>query len=169
MMKILGIDPGIRIMGYGIINADDDNVTLIDFGTLIPDSNQNNAKRLNDLYQGLIKIISNYRPDVVAVEQPFISKNVRSAMSIGQAQAIALLAAATKHIPSYEYTPTQIKQRVANYGAGSKEQIQEMVRMQLGLNEIPEPNDAADALAVAICHIREIHLNNIIANHLRVK
>jgi crossover junction endodeoxyribonuclease RuvC len=164
-MKILGIDPGTRIMGYGIINADDDDVTLVDFGTIIPDSNHDDAQRLHDLYQGLIKIIGCYRPDAVAVEQPFFSKNVRSAMAIGRAQAITLLAAASQRIPSYEYTPTQIKQRVANYGASSKEQIQEMVRMQLGLNEIPEPNDAADALAVAICHVREIHLNNILANH----
>lgn len=164
-MKILGIDPGTRIMGYGIIASDGDDFSLIDFGTIVPNANDNNADRLRDLYQGLIKIISHYQPDAIAVEQPFISKNVRSAMAIGRAQAIALLAAANQHVPSYEYTPTQIKQRVANYGAGSKEQIQEMVRMQLGLDEIPEPNDAADALAVAICHVREIHLDNILTNH----
>ena len=164
-MKILGIDPGTRIMGYGIIVSDDDDFSLIDFGTIVPNTNDDNAQRLRDLYQGLIKIIDYYQPDAIAVEQPFVSKNVRSAMAIGRAQAIALLAAANQHVPSYEYTPTQIKQRVANYGAGSKEQIQEMVRMQLGLNEIPEPNDAADALAVAICHVREIHLDNILTNH----
>jgi crossover junction endodeoxyribonuclease RuvC len=164
-MKILGIDPGTKIMGYGIIDTNDNDVTLIDFGTLIPDSSDDNAQCLHNLYQGLIKIIGRYRPDAVAVEQPFISKNVRSAMAIGRAQAIALLAAASQRIPSYEYTPTQIKQRVANYGGGSKEQIQEMVRIQLGLSEIPEPNDAADALAVAICHVREIHLDNILANN----
>ena len=163
-MKILGIDPGTRIMGYGIIATDDDDFCLIEFGTIIPDANDDNAKCLHDLYRGLIKIINHYKPNAIAVEKPFVSKNVRSAMAIGRAQAIALLAAATLHIPSYEYTPTQIKQRVANYGAGSKGQIQEMVRMQLGLNEIPEPNDAADALAVAICHIREIHLENLLAN-----
>ena len=163
-MKILGIDPGTRIMGYGIISTDVEDISLVDFGTIIPKANDDDAQRLHHLYQGLIKIIGRYQPDAIAVEQPFISKNVRSAMAIGRAQAIALLAAANQHIPSFEYTPTQIKQRVTNYGAGSKEQIQEMVRMQLGLNEIPDPNDAADALAVAICHVREIHLNNILAN-----
>ena len=151
-------------MGYGIISTDVEDISLVDFGTIIPKANDDDAQRLHHLYQGLIKIIGRYQPDAIAVEQPFISKNVRSAMAIGRAQAIALLAAANQHIPSFEYTPTQIKQRVTNYGAGSKEQIQEMVRMQLGLNEIPDPNDAADALAVAICHVREIHLNNILAN-----
>ena len=100
----------------------------------------------------------------MVVEQPFIAKNARSALAIGRAQAVALLAAAGRGIPTYEYTPTQIKQRVANYGASSKEQIQEMVRLQLGLSEVPQPNDAADALAVAICHLREIHLSNLLAS-----
>jgi len=163
-MKILGIDPGTRIMGYGIVDAEDDDITLVDFGVLIPTKNDNNSERLHDLHQGVLEVIRRHRPQAVAVEQPFVSKNVRSAMAIGRAQAIALLAAASEHIPTYEYTPTQIKQRVANYGASSKEQIQEMVKLQLGLSEIPEPNDAADALAVAICHIREMHLNNILAN-----
>ena len=163
-MKILGIDPGTRIMGYGIIDAEDDEITLVDFGVLIPTKSDNNSERLHDLHQGVLEVIRRYRPEAVAVEQPFVSKNVRSAMAIGRAQAVALLAAAGEHIPTYEYTPTQIKQRVANYGASSKEQIQEMVKLQLGLSEIPEPNDAADALAVAICHVREMHLNNILAN-----
>jgi crossover junction endodeoxyribonuclease RuvC len=151
-------------MGYGIIDADDDEIALVDFGVLIPDKSDSNSERLHDLHQGLLKVIRRFQPEAVAVEQPFISKNVRSAMAIGRAQAIALLAAASKNIPAFEYTPTQIKQRVADYGASSKEQIQEMVRLQLGLETIPEPDDAADALAVAICHVREIHLNNILAN-----
>ncbi|MDP3880300.1 MAG: crossover junction endodeoxyribonuclease RuvC, partial [Dehalococcoidales bacterium] len=115
------------------------------------------------LYHRLTDIITTYRPDVVAVEQPFLAKNVRSALAIGRAQAIAILAAANREVPSFEYTPAQIKQRVANYGASSKEQIQEMVRLQLGLDRIPEPNDAADALAVALCHLGEIRLNRLLA------
>ena len=104
-----------------------------------------------------------YQPDEVAVEQPFMANNAKSALAIGRAQAIAMLAAANKGIPTYEYTPTQIKQQVANYGASSKEQIQEMVKLQLGLSQIPQPNDAADALAVALCHLSEIHLSNLLA------
>jgi crossover junction endodeoxyribonuclease RuvC len=162
-MKILGIDPGTLVMGYGVIESEDDETTLIAFGALTTLERSSIGERLSHLYNGLVEIIQRHQPDAVAVEQPFIAKNVRSAMAIGRAQAIALLAAANRHIPTYEYTPAQIKQRVANYGASSKEQIQEMVRLQLGLAEVPQPNDAADALAVAICHLREIHLSNLLA------
>lgn len=162
-MKILGIDPGTVVMGYGVIDAIDDEISLIDYGALTTVKNESIGERLHHLYQGMLEIIQQHYPDAVAVEQPFISKNVRSAMAIGRAQAIALLAATGKGIPTYEYTPTQIKQRVANYGASTKEQIQEMVRLQLGLPEIPQPNDAADAIAVAICHLRETHLSQFIS------
>ena len=121
------------------------------------------GERLSFLYNGLMEVIGHCQPDVVAIEQPFLAKNVKSALAVGKAQAIAILAAANQGIPTYEYTPTQVKQRVANYGASSKEQIQEMVRLQLGLSQVPQPSDAADALAIAICHLREIHLSNLLA------
>ncbi|GAG86360.1 unnamed protein product, partial [marine sediment metagenome] len=111
----------------------------------------------------LVEIISEHQPDAVAIEQPFMAKNVKAALAIGKAQAVAILAAANKGIPIYEYTPAQIKQRVTDYGASTKEQVQEMVRLQLGLAEVPQPNDAADALAVAICHLRETHLDSLLA------
>jgi crossover junction endodeoxyribonuclease RuvC len=150
-------------MGYGVIDSQDDDNVLVDFGALVMPGRAAIGERLSYMYHELLKIIQRHQPDVVAVEQPFIAKNVRSALAIGRAQAIALLAAAERHIPSYEYTPAQIKQRVANYGASSKEQIQEMVRLQLGLDETPQPDDAADALAVAICHVRETHLSHLLA------
>ncbi len=162
-MKILGIDPGTVVMGYGVIEGEGDEVALVDYGAIAVPEKLQTAERLSHLYTELQKIIQNHLPDAVAVEQPFISKNVRSAMAIGRAQAIALLAAAGKGIPAYEYTPAQVKQRVANYGASSKEQVQEMVRLQLGLSEVPQPNDAADALAVAICHVQEMHINELLA------
>jgi len=118
---------------------------------------------LSYLYDKLSEVILNYQPDVVAVEQPFVAKNVRSALAIGKAQAVAILAANQKGIPTYEYSPAQIKRVVANYGASSKEQVQEMVRLQLGLAQTPQPNDAADALAVAICHLRQTHLKDLLA------
>ena len=152
------------VMGYGVIESEDDEIALIDFGALVGPGRSPIGERLSYLYNELLEIIQRHQPDAVAVEQPFIAKNVRSALAIGRAQAIALLAAAGRGIPTYEYTPAQIKQRVANYGASSKEQIQEMVRLHLGLSEVPQPNDAADALAVAICHLREIHLSNLLAN-----
>ena len=163
-MRVLGIDPGTIVMGYGMIESQDDEIALVDCGALVSPARSPIGERLCYLYNELRGIILRLQPDVVVVEQPFVAKNVRSALAIGRAQAVALLAAAIKGIPTYEYTPTQVKQRVANYGASSKEQIQEMVRLQLGLAEIPQPNDAADALAVAICHLREIHLSNLLAN-----
>lgn len=150
-------------MGYGVIDAVDDEIKLIDYGALTAAKKESIGERLYDIYNGIVEVIRRHHPDAVAVEQPFVAKNVRSAMAIGRAQAIALLAATGKDIPTYEYTPTQIKQNVADYGASSKEQIQEMVRLQLGLPEMPQPNDAADAIAVAICHLRETHLSQFIA------
>ena len=162
-MRILGIDPGTVVMGYGVVDSHDDEIALIDCGTLVSPAKMPIGERLSQMYNGLQEIIERYQPDVVAVEQPFVAKNVQSAFAIGRAQAVAILAAAGRGIPTCEYTPAQIKQRVANYGASSKEQIQEMVRLQLGLAEIPQPNDAADALAVALCHLREVHLSNLLA------
>jgi crossover junction endodeoxyribonuclease RuvC len=162
-MKVLGIDPGTVTVGYGVIESVDDRVTLVDCGALSTSKRSPIGERLSHLYEKISEVISRYQPDVVAVEQPFMAKNVRAALAIGKAQAVAILAAATRGIPTCEYTPAQIKQRVADYGAGSKEQIQQMVRLQLGLSEIPQPSDAADALAVALCHLREMHLNNLLA------
>ena len=162
-MKILGIDPGTVVMGYGVIESVDDELALVDFGAIVVPKRSGTGERLSYLYDHLLDIIRRHRPDAVAVEQPFVAKNVRSAMAIGRAQAIALLAAAGQNIPTYEYTPAQVKLQVANYGAGSKEQVQEMVRLQLGLAAVPEPNDAADALAVAICHVQEMHLHDLLA------
>jgi len=162
-MRILGIDPGTIAMGYGVVESRDDEITLVDYGVLTTPARSPIGERLSYLYNKLMEIISKSQPDTVAIEQPFMAKNVKSALAIGRAQAVAILAAANKGIPAYEYTPTQIKQRVANYGASSKEQIQEMVRLQLGLSQAPQPSDAADALAVALCHLSEIHLSNLLA------
>jgi len=162
-MRVLGIDPGTVTMGYGVVESRDDEIALIDCGALISPERSPIGERLSYLYNKLLEIIQHHQPEAVVVEQPFMAKNARSALAIGRAQAIALLAATGKGIPTFEYTPAQIKQMVANYGASSKEQIQEMVRLQLGLAEVPQPDDAADALAVAICHLREIHLSNLLA------
>ncbi len=162
-MRILGIDPGTAVVGYGVIDTDRNEMTFICCGSLTSPQRSPIGERLSYLYTKLSQIISYYQPEAVAVEQPFVAKNARSALAIGKAQTVAILAAANQGIPVYEYTPAQIKQRVAGYGASSKEQIQEMVRLQLDLDEVPQPNDAADALAVAICHLSEVHLQNILA------
>ncbi len=162
-MRILGVDPGTVTMGYGVIESIGDEIALVDCGALSTSARSPIGERLSYFYSRLSEIISRYQPDAVAIEQPFMAKNVKSALAIGRAQAVAILAAANKKIAIYEYTPAAIKQRVANYGASSKEQIQEMVKLQLGLSEVPQPNDAADALAVAICHLSEIHLESLLA------
>jgi|WetSurMetagenome_2_1015567.scaffolds.fasta_scaffold330244_2 crossover junction endodeoxyribonuclease RuvC len=162
-MIILGVDPGTLVMGYGIIRARDDNVTLVDYGALTATQRSPIGERLDYMYRGLLEIIARYQPEVVAVEQPFVAKNVKTALAIGRAQAVAILAAAGSGLPVFEYTPSQVKQRVSNFGGSTKEQVQEMVKLQLGLSEVPEPNDAADALAVALCHLQEMHINSLLA------
>jgi len=151
-------------MGYGVIEGRGDEVALVDCGALSSPRRSPIGERLSYLYNELLEIISHFQPDVVAIEQPFMSKNVQSALAVGRAQAVAMLAAANRGIPTYDYTPAQVKQRVTDYGASSKEQIQEMVRLQLGLSQVPEPSDAADALAIALCHLREVHLESLLAD-----
>jgi crossover junction endodeoxyribonuclease RuvC len=163
-MRVLGVDPGTVTMGYGVIEGRNDEVALVACGALNCPERSPLGERLSFLYAELGKLMARYQPEAVAIEQPFVAKNVRSALAIGKAQAVAILAAANTGIASYEYTPAQVKQRVANYGASSKEQIQEMVRLQLGLAEVPRPSDAADALAVAICHWHETRLAKLLAD-----
>jgi crossover junction endodeoxyribonuclease RuvC len=116
---------------------------------------------LSIIFRQLEKLIAKYKPEVVAVETPFVGNNISSALAIGKAQALSLLAAANKNIPVFEYSPAKVKQRVSGYGAGSKQQVEMMVRMELGLTEFPYPADAADALAVALCHVSETRLEQI--------
>jgi crossover junction endodeoxyribonuclease RuvC len=162
-MRVLGVDPGTVVVGYGVIESKNDKIVMLDCGALNTSARSPIGERLSYLYNRLCEIVARYQPDALAVEQPFVAKNVSSALAIGKAQAIAILAAANKGIPTHEYTPAQIKQRVANYGASSKEQVQEMVRLQLGLSEVPQPDDAADALATALCHLREVHISRLLA------
>ena len=162
-MRILGVDPGTATTGYGVIESNNDEITLVDYGAIVSPTRSPIGERLSYIYRGLVEVISRWKPEAVAIEEPFVAKNVHSALAVGRAQATAILAAANQGIPTYEYTPAQVKQMVANYGAGSKEQIQQMVRLQLRLSEIPQPDDAADALAVAICHLREMHVKSLIS------
>ncbi len=120
-------------------------------------------ERLCSLYTRLSEIIAEHHPDEVAIEEPFVGHNIRSALAIGRAQAVAILAAAKQGLSVYRYSPAEIKQQVSNYGGSSKEQMQEMVRIQLGLLQPPQPKDAADALAVAICHLQQSRFNQWLA------
>ena len=161
-MIVMGVDPGTIVMGYGVLSVLDEQISLLKYGAWNTNSRSPIGERLCFLYTKLTDLIVELSPDMVAVEQPFVAKNAQSAFAVGRAQAVVILAAAVRKIPCYEYTPREVKQRVANYGASSKEQIQQMVMLQLGLADIPEPEDAADALAVALCHLQVIHLEELL-------
>ncbi len=162
-MRVLGIDPGTLNLGYGVVDEDAGEMAFVTCGVLSLPSKVPVEKRLSSLYKKLVEIVAGQRPDEVAIEEPFVADNARTALAVGRAQAIAILAAANKNIPVFRYLPTQVKQQVTNYGGSGKEQVQEMVRLQLGLAECPTPSDAADALAVAICHLHQKQIEVIIA------
>ena len=166
-MRVLGIDPGTVTLGYGVVEEKEGELALVDYGALTTPPNTPLTQRLHILYRGLLEIIARYEPSAAAIEEPFVAKNVRSALAVGQAMGMIIVAAAEKGVPTYQYTPTQVKQAVASYGRSGKEQVQEMVRIQLGLPSIPQPSDAADALAVAICHIQEMHHARVLRGEIR--
>ncbi len=163
-MRVLGIDPGTLNMGYGIVEEKGGrSITMIDCGVISIPQKVPVEQRLCFLHEGLTKIIAEFKPDEVALEEPFVAGNVRSALAIGRAQAIAILAATQAKLPVYRYLPTQVKQLVTNYGRSSKDQVQQVVKLQLGVAGLPEASDAADALAVAICHLNQGHLKQILS------
>ena len=165
-MRVLGIDPGTLNLGYGVVERNESGVTMIDCGVLSLSSRIPVEQRLCHLHKKLNEIITRCQPDEVAIEEPFVAENARSALAIGRAQAIAILAAADKDIPIFRYLPTQVKQQVADCGGSSKEQVKEMVRIQLGLSQPLRSSDAADALAVAMCHIYQKNFDRLTAKNL---
>ncbi len=153
-MAVIGIDPGTALTGYGIIEElPDQSLQVIDFGVIRTDSTDKPEIRLREIFSQLNEILSLYKPETGAVEKLFFQRNTRTAMSVGQARGVAILSLAEAGLSVSEYSPVEIKQAVVGYGKASKNQVQQMVKMLLNLQEIPKPDDAADALAVAICHI----------------
>jgi crossover junction endodeoxyribonuclease RuvC len=149
---ILGIDPGIAILGFGLVRYEANKFTVVDYGAVTTDADLAMSARLSIIYNGLIDIIEKYRPDAFAIEELFFSKNIKTALTVGHARGVAVLAGSKSGVQVYEYTPLQVKQAVVGYGRADKNQIQQMVKIILNLREIPKPDDVADALAVAICH-----------------
>ncbi len=148
---ILGIDPGFAITGYGVIIKEGKNIIkLLDYGCITTRSNQKFSERLDIIHKELEKIIKKYNPSLVAVEELFFCKNVKTALMVGHARGVILLTAMQSQIPLKELTPLQVKQGVTGYGKADKKQVQKMVQIILGLKELPTPDDAADALAVAL-------------------
>lgn len=151
-MRVLGIDPGSRITGYGIVEQQGNRLVHVDNGAIFTDSATDFAGRLKLIFDGLSRIITEYRPDEVAVENVFFSNNVQSALKLGQARGAALVAAVHADLPVAEYTALQVKQAVVGQGRAEKSQVQKMLKALLGLTELAQA-DASDALAVAVCHL----------------
>lgn len=151
-MIVMGIDPGTAIMGYGVLDYKGSKHIPLTYGVLRTTKEDSTADRLKKLFLGLNSLIEEYKPEVVAVEELFFNQNVTTATTVGQARGIVLLAASLQNIAVSEFTPLQVKQAVVGYGRAEKQQVQFMVQRILSLKEIPKPDDAADALAIAICH-----------------
>jgi crossover junction endodeoxyribonuclease RuvC len=150
-MLVLGIDPGIATTGFGIVRCEGGALECVAFGA-IRTSGDSLPPRLQQLHRELLALITTYRPTEGSVEELFFARNARTALSVGHARGVILLALAEAQVPTYEYTPLQVKQAITGYGRADKPQVQQMVRVLLGLETIPKPDDAADALAIAICH-----------------
>ncbi|MFC1512616.1 crossover junction endodeoxyribonuclease RuvC [bacterium] len=151
-MIILGIDPGIAITGWGTIKSEVNNSHVIDYNQICTKHGVSLSQRLYIIHKELKGVIKKYKPDCAAVEQLFFAKNVKTALAVGHARGVVLLTIQQAAIDFFEYTPLQIKQAVTGYGRADKQQMQKMVKCMLKLNEVPKPDDAADALAVALCH-----------------
>lgn len=152
-MRILGIDPGYAICGYGVLDYDENNAgfQVVDYGTFQSREGTAFAERILIIYEGIRQIIKLYQPQVMAIEELFFSRNTTTAIATGQARGVLILAAAQTRLPVYEYKPVQVKKAVTGYGRADKKQVQLMVQTILKLDELPQPDDAADALALAIC------------------
>ena len=150
-MRILGIDPGLGICGFGLVETGGGNgAKALDFGAVTTEVDAPIPLRLRELYESLVQVFDECKPDVVAVEKLFFSKNITTGIAVAEARGVVLLVAALRDLPVYEYSPNQIKMSITGYGAATKTQMEEMVRVHLGLETKPKPDDAADALAVAI-------------------
>ncbi|MBZ5551666.1 MAG: crossover junction endodeoxyribonuclease RuvC [Acidobacteriia bacterium] len=152
-MRILGIDCGSERTGFGVIDSDGDLHQVVTFGAVETSSKQSFPRRLQKIHAGLASLIHQFSPDEVAVEEVFYASNVKSALKLGHVRGVALLAATEAGIPISEYSALEVKSSVVGYGRAEKRQVQEMVKVLLRLREIPQPDDAADALALSICHV----------------
>lgn len=151
-MRIIGIDPGTGILGFGVIDVSGNKLTMVDAGVITTPAYTPLDERLEEIYDGLVGIIAETKPDVMSIEKLFFARNVTTAISVSHARGVAMLSGRKARLPIAEYTPLQIKQTLTGYGRADKKQMQEMVKLQLGLHTIPKPDDAADALAAAITH-----------------
>ena len=161
-MIILGFDPGIAIVGFGVIKKEGHRIRPLQYGAIETKAGLDTGIRLKQIFDAAKEIIQTYQPEAVAIEKLFFNKNVTTAMTVGQARGVLMLSAVEYGLPIFEYTPLQIKQAIVGYGRAEKNQIQEMVKMYLNLSKVPKPDDVADALAIAICHAHSAKLTSMI-------
>ena len=158
-MIALGVDPGTATTGYGIVkDSPDGRLKKICYGVIRTDPKTPYSLRLKKIHEGITDLINQYNPEVVAIEQLFFNKNIKTALSVAQSRGVVILTAALADLDIAEYTPLQVKEAVHGYGRADKVQVQHMVKVLLGLEEIPKPDDAADALAIAICHLHSYRM-----------
>ena len=151
-MVILGIDPGYAIVGFGAVVYENNRFTVLGYGAITTRAHTEFTSRLEEIYDGMNELITKFRPDCISVEKLYFNPNTTTAIAVAESRGCILLAAKKGLVPVYEYTPLQVKSSVTGYGRAEKKQIMEMTRIMLGLEKIPRPDDAADALALAICH-----------------
>lgn len=161
-MIAIGIDPGTALCGFGIVRATDDDYELVVCGAISTPARTSLDQRLLKIHAELVDLIRAYNPDQAAIEKLFFARNTTTALSVGHARGVAMLALAQAGLPIAEYTPNEIKQAVSGYGGADKHQMQQMVKMLLHLDAVPKPDDAADATAIAICHLQSARLKEII-------
>ncbi len=162
-MLVIGIDPGTATTGYGLVRERlDGSLEVVEYGAIVTPAHTPLAERLLELHRQLQQILLLHRPQSGAVEKLFFQRNVRTALNVGQARGVVLLALAQAGLPVAEYTPLEVKQAVVGYGGAEKNQVQQMVRALLSLEDIPRPDDAADALAIAICHLHSYRLRGMV-------
>lgn len=166
-MLVLGVDPGTAITGYGLVRhvPDGNQLEAVAYGAITSPSDWAMPKRLQKIYHDLTALIREHQPTEAAVEQLFFSRNVKTALAVGQARGVVLLALADGGLPVHEYTPLEVKQSVVGYGRAEKAQVQELVKLLLGLETVPQPDDAADALAIAICHLHSARMASLMMDH----
>ncbi len=158
-LRILGIDPGIAIVGAGVVDKVQNTYRPVWYGAITTPAHTPLELRLMDIYGRASEVIEKYKPDAVSVEELFFNNNAKTAFAVGQARGVILLAAVQAGVPIYEYTPLQVKQALTGYGRADKKQIQQMMKLMLGLDDIPRPDDVADALAIAVCHGNSTRFN----------
>lgn len=169
-MRVLGIDPGSETLGWGVVKSDGKQYRLIQYGTVKSSPREAFSKRLLKICEGIEDVIERFQPDVFSIEDAFYANNVKVAMKLGQVRGVALLCAEKHKLEIHEYAPRLVKQTVVGHGNAEKHQVGEMVKVLLQLPEIPQPHDAADALAIAICHFHHAQMaNKILAAQARIK